>query len=233
VGSAETSTVAHAYDARTAWSLLELFQLTDTDEYRSAALRQLEWVLSQQRANGWFASNTFFGPGHRWQHPFTHTIAYVLEGLIGAWQNHACDRYIDAVERTLATLRPRIAADGFLAGHFDEAWGTGTGRGSSASYTCLTGDAQLAGVFYRMADITGSRDYRADARRLSDFVKSTQNMDAHHAGVRGGIKGSHPINGLYSPYIYVNWAAKFFVDCLLLERRAKLASAQKTTPLSW
>jgi uncharacterized protein YyaL (SSP411 family) len=215
VGSAETATVAHAYDARTAWSLLELSRLTDTDQYRSAALRQLEWVLSQQRPNGWFASNTFFGPGHRWQHPFTHTIAYVLEGLIGAWEHHASDRYIEAVERTLAALRPRIAADGYLAGHFDDAWG------SNANYSCLTGDAQLAGVLYRMSAITGSSDYLGIARRLSDFVKSTQNMDVHHAGVRGGIKGSHPIDGLYSPFVYVNWAAKFFADCLLLERRLR------------
>jgi hypothetical protein len=215
VGSAETTTIAHAYDARTAWSLLELFELTGNNRYRRAALRQLEWVLAQQRPNGWFASNTFFGPGHRWQHPFTHNIVYVLEGLIGAWEHHASDRYIDAVERTLASLRPRIASDGFLAGHFDEAWS------SEANYSCLTGDAQLAGVLFRMSAVTGSKDYLTDAYRLSDYVKSTQNLDAHHRGLRGGVKGSHPINGLYSPFSYVNWAAKFFADCLLLERRSK------------
>jgi hypothetical protein len=215
VGSAETTTLAHAYDARTAWSLFELFELTGNDRYRRAALRQLEWVLSQQRASGWFASNTFFGPGHRWQHPFTHNIAYVLEGLIGAWEFYASDRYIDAVERTLASLRPRIGPDGFLAGHFDAAWDGG------ASYSCLTGDAQLAGVLFRMSAITGSDAYLTDACRLNDYVKSTQNLDARHPGLRGGVKGSHPIDGLYSPFVYVNWAAKFFADALMLECRAR------------
>lgn len=215
VGSAETSTLAHAYDARTAWSLLELFHVTGDERYRRTALRQLDWVLSQQRANGWFASNTFFGPGHRWQHPFTHTIAYVLEGLIGAWEHHASDRYIDAVERTLAALRPRIDPGGFLPGHFDEIWC------SSASYCCLTGNAQLADVLFRMSAITASKDYLRDACRLSDYVKSTQDLNARHSGLRGGVKGSHPIDGLYSAFIYVNWAAKFFADALMSERRLR------------
>jgi hypothetical protein len=220
-GSAETTTLAHAYDARTAWSLFELFQLTDDNRYRTAALRQLQWVLSQQRANGWFASNAFFRPGHRWQHPFTHNIAYVLEGLIGAWEHHAGDQYIEAVERTLASLLPRIAPDGFLAGHFDETWG------SRASYSCLTGNAQLAGVLFRMSPITGSKDYATDACRLSDYVKSTQELDARHPGFRGGVKGSHPIDGLYSPFVYVNWAAKFFADTLMLERRVGAGGTPK------
>jgi hypothetical protein len=224
VGSAETTTVAHAYDARTAWSMLELFELTGDDRYRSAARRQLDWVLSQQRPNGWFASNAFFGPGHRWQHPFTHNIAYVLEGLIGAWQHHADDRYVEAVERTLASLRPRIGVGGFLAGHFDETWS------SNANYSCLTGDAQLAGVLFRMAALTGSKDYVADAHRLSDYVKSTQNLDARHTGLRGGVKGSHPIDGLYSAFVYVNWAAKFFADCLMLERRFQTMGAGEFRP---
>jgi hypothetical protein len=215
VGSAETTTLAHAYDARTAWSLLELFRLTDDHRYRIAALRQLQWVLSKQRPNGWFANNTFFGRGHRWEHPFTHNIAYVLEGLISSWEIWGSDQYIDAVERTLTVLRPRIAEDGFLAGHFDEAWG------SSATYSCLTGSAQLAGVLFRMSAITGSNDYRTDACRLSDYVKSTQNLDARHRGLRGGVKGSHPIDGPYSPFVYVNWAAKFFADTLMLERRVR------------
>jgi uncharacterized protein YyaL (SSP411 family) len=221
VGGSQTTTAAHAYDARTAWSLLEVYLLTGNERFRCAAIHQLEWVLSQQRENGWFANNTFFGPGHRWQHPFTHTIAYVLEGLVAAWQIHADDRYIEAADRTLAAVRPRIALDGFLAGHFDEQWDCGGGP----KYSCLTGNAQLAGVLFRTSAITGSQDYLADAFRLSDYVKSTQLLDASHPALRGGIKGSHPIGGLYTPFVYVNWAAKFFADCLLLERGVKTGNA--------
>ncbi len=34
---------------------------------------------------------------------------------------------------------------------------------------------------------------------------------------RGGIKGSFPVNGAYGRYQYLNWAAKFFMDSLMLE----------------
>jgi len=33
----------------------------------------------------------------------------------------------------------------------------------------------------------------------------------------GGIKGSHPIYGEYGKDQYLNWAAKFFADALMLE----------------
>jgi hypothetical protein len=33
------------------------------------------------------------------------------------------------------------------------------------------------------------------------------------------VAGSFPIWGRYAPLSYPNWAAKFFVDALLLERK--------------
>jgi hypothetical protein len=38
--------------------------------------------------------------------------------------------------------------------------------------------------------------------------------------VRGGVKGSFPVDGAYGPYEYLNWACKFFVDANLLEHAA-------------
>jgi hypothetical protein len=34
--------------------------------------------------------------------------------------------------------------------------------------------------------------------------------------MRGGIKGSHPIWGGYDPFRYPNWAAKFFIDAMMM-----------------
>jgi hypothetical protein len=36
---------------------------------------------------------------------------------------------------------------------------------------------------------------------------------------RGGIRGSFPAYGGYGTYQFLNWAAKFFVDALLAERK--------------
>ena len=35
--------------------------------------------------------------------------------------------------------------------------------------------------------------------------------------IKGAIPGAFPIYGWYTPFCYPNWAAKFFVDSLLLE----------------
>ena len=43
---------------------------------------------------------------------------------------------------------------------------------------------------------------------------------------RGGIKGSHPIDGKYHPWQVPNWATKFFADALMLEDRVFGAAAR-------
>ncbi len=44
----------------------------------------------------------------------------------------------------------------------------------------------------------------------------TQNRTSTDLGLRGGIKGSSPFDGAYGRYELLNWAAKFFIDALLL-----------------
>ena len=85
---------------------------------------------------------------------------------------------------------------------------------------CLTGSCQLAGVFFRLAliDEAGGKaaQYRSAAERLLTFVMGTQNLVTEAPGLRGGVKGSYPVDGDYGRYQLLNWAAKFFVDALLL-----------------
>ena len=49
----EVETLVHAYDARTAWSLLEIDALAKNETYAAAAKRNLDWTLAQQHENGW------------------------------------------------------------------------------------------------------------------------------------------------------------------------------------
>ena len=44
---------------------------------------------------------------------------------------------------------------------------------------------------------------------------SHQDINTTDPNIRGGIKGSQPIYGRYSPFSYPNWAAKFFIDAVL------------------
>jgi len=67
--------------------------------------------------------------------------------------------------------------------------------------------------------VAGDTRFLNAALKLNDFVKASQNLNSLHSGVRGGVKGSQPISGQYTPFTYVNWGAKFLADSLMLEER--------------
>lgn len=209
----ETETKVHAYDVRTAWSLLELHQLTGEARYIDTARTNLEWALAQREANGWFNHNAFFVSSNKWALPLTHTIAYVMEGLLESWRITNDERYFQAVHQVADKLLRIFELRRFMPGEFDSAWK------STALYSCLTGNAQIAGVWLRLHQSTHDTRFLNAALKLNDYVKSTQNLRALHAGIRGGVKGSQPIYGKYTPFIYVNWGAKFLADSLMLEDR--------------
>jgi hypothetical protein len=206
----ETETAVHAYDARTAWSLLEVDAISPDPRYVAAANRQLEWVLGLQRGNGWFAENAFFGAG-AWNLTFTHTIAYVMEGLQEAHRLTQVTTYFDALYRTADKLLRIFELRRYMAGDFDDRWT------SSSRYGCLTGNAQIAAVWMRLFVSTGDIRFLNGALKLTDTVKRSQHLSSLHSGIRGGVKGSQPISGRYTPYTYINWGAKFFIDALVLE----------------
>lgn len=199
----------HVYDARTAWGLLEASVITQDLRHREAALRNLDFVLDRQHPNGWFPDCCLDDD----RRPLLHTIAYTMEGLLEAGVLAGESRYVEAARRPAETLLARQRPDGGLAGRFDGDWQP------AATWSCLTGDAQTAIVWLRLFELTGERRYLDAARRLNRFVARTQDLAAANPGARGGIKGSHPIWGGYAPYEYLNWAAKFFADALMLERR--------------
>jgi uncharacterized protein YyaL (SSP411 family) len=207
-----TETQVHAYDVRTAWSLLEIDALAKNEIYAAAAKRNLDWTLAQQHENGWYENNAFFA-NSKWTVPLTHTIAYVMEGFIESWRLTGVRSYFDAAHKTGEKLMRIFELRRYLAGEFDKSWKT------SAKYSCLTGDAQVAGVWLQLFRATKDTRFLSSALKLSDFVKASQNLRSLHPGLRGGVKGSQPISGKYTPYTYVNWGAKFLADTLMLEEK--------------
>jgi hypothetical protein len=195
------------YDARTAWGLLEAFEITDDQRYRGSAIRNLEFVLSRQNANGWFPDCCLDNNSN----PLLHTIAYTMEGLLEAGVILEESRYIVAARRAADALLANQKSDGSLAGRFDNQWAP------IGHWSCLTGDAQTSIVWLRLFELTGDSKYLNAARCMNRYLMCTQDLAAIDPGTRGGIKGSRPIWGEYAPYEFPNWAAKFFADALLLE----------------
>ena len=208
----EIETLVHAYDVRTAWSLLEIDALAKNETYAAAAKHNLDWTLAQQHENGWYENNAFFIDS-KWSLPLTHTIAYVMEGFIESWRLTGVPHYFDAAQKTGEKLMRIFELRRYLAGEFDKSWKT------SAKYSCLTGDAQVAGVLLRLFRATKDTRFLSSALKLSDFVKASQNLRSLHPGLRGGVKGSQSISRNYNSYSYVNSGAKFLADTLMLEEK--------------
>jgi hypothetical protein len=196
----------HLYDARTAWGLLEAARVTLDARHRDAARRNLDYVCSRQEANGWFPDCCLDDV----RRPLLHTIAYTMEGLLEGGMLLGEERFVAAARRAAEVLRERQRPDGSLAGRFDAAWNP------SASWSCLTGNAQTAIVWLRLDEISGASSFGDAAGRLIRHLQSTQDLEAIDPGVRGGVAGSFPRSGDYGPFEFPNWAGKFFVDALLL-----------------
>ena len=203
--------IVHTYNVRTTWGLLRLYQASQDPLYRQAAERNLAWALDDQDPDGWFR-NAHFRVG---EDPLTHTIAYTIEGLLESGVLLGNQKVIHAAQRAAEALCQRQNQDGFLRARYGPGWR------SDLSWSCLTGDAQMAILWQRSYQLTGDPGYLRAAEAANAYVKQAQNRASGLPGVMGGIAGSHPIYAGYEPYRNLNWAAKFFADSLLLSIELK------------
>ena len=206
------------YYTRAAWALCLLGMRLGEPRYVAAAERNIRFALSKQDENGWFRANCLTDPDR----PLLHTIAYAVEGILGCGLLLQREEYIAAALRTSVAIASRQRPDGGLSGRFARDWTP------QVSWDCLTGDAQIATVWWQLGAATGRPELQDRARRMCHFLMRTQNRSAKDPGLKGGIKGSLPIDGGYGTYEVLNWPTKFFIDALFLTTPAPPAPA--TTP---
>ena len=101
-----------------------------------------------------------------------------------------------------------------LAGTYDRGW-----RGDY-TFTCLTGCAQMSLVWGRLFELTGDARYLNGVLKLNDFLVTLIDLTSPCLGIRGGVKGSHPLWGPYMTCRFPSWAAKFTLDALFQEEDA-------------
>jgi hypothetical protein len=208
---------ATVYHTRVAWSLHELAALTGDSRYADAANRNLRWSLLQRTPTGHFNAMAFDLD----KAPFTHTIAYTLRGF----QESA--RFVDGelaaemrktvtlgCEKVLRAYELRKASPEqlprYLPGTLDKNWK------SKDKYSCLTGNVQLAAILIREYQSGGDVRLLNAALKLIEQTAATQPMAENAVAIYGGIAGSYPVWGAYMRLQYPNWAAKYFVDAVLL-----------------
>ena len=199
---------ARVYNARTSWALIESGRCLEHASYTEAGRRFLMWTLGEEDQPGWFGSNCLNDDDR----PLLHTIAYTAQGQLEAGILLEENALIEAARRTARALAANVGPSGRMAGRFDRTWKP------AAGWACLTGMAQTVIVWRRLDAWTGSREFEGVADRALGFLLAVQDVSSRNGGLRGGVRGSHPVNGQYCRYLVPNWATKFFLDALLLDR---------------
>jgi hypothetical protein len=202
-----------AYETHVSWGLFEAERVAPGGGYGDAGLKQSVWALTRQQENGWFADCCLSDPAR----PLTHTIGYVLRGVLEAYRLSEDAKFLEAGRKTADGLLSRVREDGFLAGRFDRNWRP------AVRWSCLTGSVQIAYCWLMLFESTGDPRYLAAAQKVNAFVRRTIAIGGD-PDVLGGVRGAFPIQGAYGPFEYLNWAAKF---CLDAQRKEQSVTAPK------
>ena len=204
-----------SYETHVAWGLFEAARVDPDRGYGEAASRNIRWALTKQRPNAWFADNCLTDPAR----PLTHTIGYALRGLIEGYRFSGDQEFLDAALRTANGAMSALAPNGFLPGRLRRDWS------GAAQWACLTGSVQLAHCWLMLYQITGNAKFRDAARKANAYVRSRVRVTGAPE-VRGGVKGSFPVDGEYGQFEYLNWACKFFIDANILEQEIGAPAAR-------
>ncbi len=204
------TTTKHAtYNTRCGFGLIRAFEVVPKQAYLDAADRNIKWALGTSQPNGWLPGNCLTHSAD--DSALTHTIAYSIRGILEVGARIGQSRYVDHALRMSKEVAKRQNDDGSLSAYLDPKWSP------KSNWTCVTGNAQMAINWQRLAWETGDDTLLQHAIAANRFNMSIQQLEARNPGVRGALPGSFPIDGHYMKYRYPNWAAKFFMDALMLE----------------
>jgi hypothetical protein len=189
------------YETHVSIGLFRAARLEPGREYLEAASRQVDWALGFQKPNGWFADCCLTDT----QNPLTHTLGYALRGVVEAYVSTGQQRYLAAACRTADGLLSAFEANGRLPGRLNDRWKP------AADWVCLTGTSQIAESLLLLAGLARREDYRRTALSANSFVRRSVDIDGLR-DIRGGVKGSFPVDGWYGKWQFLNWACKFTID---------------------
>lgn len=206
--------LATTYSAHLSCWLAELGQHVGEQKFIDSASRHLEWVLGHRDpSTGWIDLCGFTTEQHEERVAVTHTIAYTLDGILRIGEITGNDEGMAAVRQAADGILRRLELSRRLPGFLDHRWK------QSHAPACLTGNAQMALIWFRLYEVYGDIRYVNAALKAIDCVKEAQPMDNPNPGIRGGIPGSDPIWGDYIKTAVPNWAAKFYCDALIRKRQ--------------
>ena len=210
------------YNTRTAWALAEAGVRLDERRFSAAAARSLHAAADLQTENGWLPWCCLTDP----EQPLLHTLAYAIRGLLEGGRVLGEPRLLHAAERAARSLTAKVRTDGWMPGRYRSDWSP------AVRWSCLTGQAQMANNWMRLAAITGDATWLEPVPAVLRFLKHTQNRRSGELGLRGGIKGAWPVGGAYGAYEVLSWATKFFADALMRHEAIQTNGLSAASPVS-
>jgi hypothetical protein len=194
------------YETHVSLGLFLAHQVEPGRDYQAAGLRQVDWALGNQAANGWLSDCCLSDAAQ----PLTHTLGYALRGVIGAYVSSRRPIYLQAARRTADGLLSAMRDDGRLPGRLDSNWR------ATVDWVCLTGTCQIAECLLLLHREIGRDNYLRAAKSANAYVRKTIEL-AGDPDIVGGVKGSFPVDGAYGRWQYLNWACKFMIDANMAE----------------
>ena len=196
---------------RVAWPLAMTGKILSEKRYIESASKYFDWFLTKaNNETGWVDNMGFYKDDHDARRSLTHTSAYGYNGALEYGLIFNRTDLIDLVYKASKNIINKFNSSGFISAVYDS-----EGK-EKEEYSCLTGNCQLSIIWLKLYKLFKEEIFLKAAEKALDQVKSYQRLNSLNKGIRGGIAGSRPIWGSYIQYGYPNWAAKYFVDGLLL-----------------
>lgn len=196
----------HAYYVYAARALALYGRQCHHSEATNAAKRNAEFVLSLATPSGWIREMGF-SPGNQ---ALLHTVAYTLQGLfdVGRWTEiPSALAAAETAARRLLSLQD--AKSGALPGRIT------TNFVADVRWSSTPANAQIAILWYDLAEFTGDVEFARAAERALLFNCSLQELHHRNPARRGALRGNFPTLPGYGCGQYFSWTQKFFVDALL------------------
>lgn len=203
--------VSATYHAHATCWLADAAVILDDAGMRDAVRRHLGWCMRQyDPGSRWLDLAGFTADDHRRRQSVTHTFAYALFGCLHAAEQTGMADVVEMVVDVAGRAAEQTVELGRLPGFVDASWS------AEERSTCLTGSAQMAILWMRLHEVAPDARWARATGIVLDGLVRAQPMRSSDPGIRGGIPGSRPAWGPYIPYALPNWAAKFFIDALLM-----------------
>ncbi len=200
----------HTYYTRVASAIYSFALISENETFKNVALKNIDWVVKNQLANGYFKYSAF----SEGEDAYLHTLIYILEGVLDIYEYNGDQKLLDAILLNSEVFKNLNGnRDLILCSQYNQNFDCVN------SERCMTGLAQWAGVALRIFEITGDEAYKHCAMNTLFYLKAKQMKSST---MKGAFSASIPFWGRYGWFDFVNWTNKFFIDTMLMYEKLEL-----------